>query len=43
MLSLFPVAYVPAVWFDLIGGLQTCLYLIIYQEYSVNCIFAERM
>ena len=33
----------PAVRFDLNGGLLTCLYFIIYQEYNVICIFAKRM
>ena len=37
------VAFMPAVRFDFIGGLLTCLYFTIYQEYNVICIFAKRM
>ena len=34
----FRVASMPAVRYDLSGGLPTCLWLFIYQDYSVICI-----
>ena len=39
----FRVASMPAVRFDLDGGLLTCLYFIIYQGYNVICISINRM
>ena len=36
------MASMPAVRFDLNGGLLTCLYFIIYEEYNAICIFAKR-
>ena len=39
----FRLASMPAVRFDLNGGLLTCLYFIIYQEYNVICISINRM
>ena len=39
----FQVASMPAVRYDLSGGLPTCLCLFIYQDYSVICISKELM
>ena len=43
MLFPFRVASMPAVRYDLSGGLPTCLLLFIYQDYSVICIFKKLM
>ena len=37
------VASMPAVRYDLSGGLPTCLWLFIYQDYSVICISKKLM
>ena len=39
----FRVASMPAVRYDLSGGLPTCLWLFIYQDYSVICISKKLM
>ena len=39
----FRVAFMPAVRYDLSGGLPTCLWLFIYQDYSVICISKKLM
>ena len=39
----FRVASMPAVRYDLSGGLPTCLWLFIYQHYSVICISKKLM
>ena len=43
MLFPFRVASMPAVRYDLSGGLPTCLWLSIYQDYSVICISKKLM
>ena len=39
----YRVASMPAVRYDLSGGLPTCLWLFIYQDYSVICISKKLM